>query len=39
MRFSKNIWFAPGVHMIFDPAFNQEEGFVAIPQLKIRVAL
>jgi hypothetical protein len=39
MRFSNNIWVTPGVHLVVDPALNQEDDLVAIPQLKLRVAL
>jgi hypothetical protein len=39
MRLSNNIWITPGVHLVFDPALNQEDDFIAIPQLKFRVAL
>jgi carbohydrate-selective porin OprB len=36
---TQNIWITPGVHLIFNPALNQEHDFIAIPQLKFRVAL
>ena len=36
---TKNIWITPGVHLIFDPALNPDHDFIAIPQLKFRVAL
>ncbi len=37
--FTPHIWFTPGVHLVFDPAVNLEDDFIAIPQLKFRVAL
>ena len=36
---TQNIWITPGVHLIFNPALNQQEDFIAIPQLKFRVAV
>lgn len=39
MRLSNNIWITPGVHLVFNPALNQEDDFIAIPQLKFRIAL
>lgn len=36
---TQNIWITPGVHLVFNPALNQEADFVAIPQLKFRVAI
>jgi carbohydrate-selective porin OprB len=36
---TQNIWITPGIHLIFNPALNQEHDFIAIPQLKFRVAL
>ena len=38
MRLSNNIWVTPGVHLIFDPALNPDDDFVAIPSLKFRMA-
>ena len=32
-----NIWVTPGLHLIFNPALNQEDDFIAIGQLKFRV--
>ena len=37
--FTPHIWFTPGVHLVVHPAVNLEDDFVAIPQLKFRVAL
>ena len=39
IRLSQNIWMTPGVHLVFVPALNPEHDFIAIPQLKLRVAL
>ena len=39
MRLSDNIWITLGVRIIFNPALNQEDDFIAIPNLKFRVAL
>jgi len=36
---SNNIWITPGIHLVFNPSLNLEDDFVAIPQLKFRVAL
>ena len=36
---TQNIWITPGIHLISNPALNQEEDFIAIPQLKFRIAL
>ena len=36
---SQNIWITPGIHLISNPALNQEHDFIAIPQLKFRIAL
>jgi len=36
---TQNIWITPGIHLIFNPALNQEHDFIAIPQVKFRVAL
>ena len=36
---TQNIWITPGVHLIFNPALNMEDDFIAIPQLKLRVAV
>jgi hypothetical protein len=32
-----NIWVTPGVHLIFNPALNQEHDFIAIGQVKFRI--
>jgi carbohydrate-selective porin OprB len=39
IRLTQNIWITPGVHLVFNPALNQEQDLIAIPQLKFRVAL
>ena len=39
MSFSNNIWITPGIHLVFNPALNQEDDFIAIPQFKFRVAI
>lgn len=39
MSFTSNIWITPGIHLIFNPALNQEDDFIAIPQFKFRVAI
>ncbi len=36
---SNNIWITPGIRLVFNPSLNQEHDFIAIPQLKFRVAL
>ena len=36
---TQNIWITPGVHLVFNPALNMEDDFIAIPQLKFRVAV
>jgi len=36
---TQNIWITPGVHLVFNPALNQDHDFIAIPQLKFRIAL
>lgn len=36
---TQNIWISPGIHLISNPALNQEEDFIAIPHLKFRIAL
>ena len=36
---TRNIWLTPGVHLVFDPALNPYQDFIAIPQLKFRIAL
>ena len=36
---SNNTWITPGIRLVFNPALNQEDDFIAIPQLKFRVAL
>jgi len=36
---SNNIWITPGIRLVFNPALNQEDDFIAIPQFKFRVAL
>ena len=36
---TQNIWITPGLHLVFNPALNQEHDFIAIPQLKFRIAL
>jgi len=36
---TNNIWITPGIHFAFDPSLNQEDDFIAIPQLKFRVAI
>ena len=36
---TQNIWISPGLHMIVNPALNQEHDFIAIPHLKFRIAL
>ncbi len=33
-----NFWITPGIQLIFDPAFNPDANFVAIPHLKFRLA-
>ena len=38
IRLSNNIWVTPGVHFVFDPALNPYDDFIAIPQLKFRMA-
>jgi hypothetical protein len=39
MRLSNNIWVTPGARLIVDPALNQDDDFIAMPHLKLRVAL
>ncbi|GMG87793.1 hypothetical protein MNKW57_21140 [Biformimicrobium ophioploci] len=39
IRFTNNIWVTPGVHLILQPALNQDENSMVIPQLKLRVAI
>jgi porin len=39
MSFSNNIWITPGIHLVFNPALNQEDDFIAIPMFKFRVAI
>ena len=39
LLFSKNIWITPGIRLVFNPALNQEHDFIAIPQVKFRIAL
>ncbi len=36
---SNNIWITPGIRLVFNPALNQQDDFVAMPQFKFRVAL
>jgi len=36
---TNNIWITPGIHLVFDPSLNQEDDFIAIPQLKFRIAI
>ena len=36
---TNNIWITPGIHLVFNPSLNQEDDFIAIPQLKFRVAI
>jgi carbohydrate-selective porin OprB len=36
---SNNIWITPGIRLVFNPALNQEDDFIAMPQFKFRVAL
>jgi carbohydrate-selective porin OprB len=36
---TQNIWITPGFRLVFDPALNQAEDFIAIPHLKMRVAI
>jgi carbohydrate-selective porin OprB len=36
---SPHFWITPGLHLVFNPALNQEHDFIAIPQLKFRVVL
>ena len=36
---SNNTWITPGIRLVFNPALNQEDDFIAIPQLKFRIAL
>jgi hypothetical protein len=36
---TQNIWITPGVHLVLNPSLNLEEDFIAIPQLKFRVAV
>ena len=36
---SNNIWIAPGIRLVFNPALNQEHDFIAIPNFKFRVAI
>jgi hypothetical protein len=36
---SNNIWITPGISLVLNPSLNQEDDFVAIPQIKFRVAL
>jgi len=36
---TRNIWISPGVHLVFDPALNPHDDFIAIPHMKLRVAL
>ena len=31
-----NVWVTPGVQVIFDPAFNPAEDFIAVPHIKFR---
>ena len=39
IQFTPHIWITPGLHLIFDPALNLEYDFIAIPQVKFRIAL
>jgi hypothetical protein len=39
MRLTENIWLTPRGLLIFDPALNKEDDFVAIPKVKLRIAL
>lgn len=39
MSLTENIWITPGARLIVNPALNPEVDFVAIPHLKLRVAI
>jgi carbohydrate-selective porin OprB len=36
---SNNAWITPGIRLVFNPSLNQEDDFIAIPQIKFRIAL
>jgi hypothetical protein len=34
-----HIWITPGIQLVIHPSLNFEDDFIAIPQVKFRVAL
>jgi len=36
---TKNIWITPGIHLMFNPALNTDDDFIAMPIFKFRVAI
>ena len=36
---TRNMWVTPGFQFVFNPTLNPEDDFVAIPQLKFRIAI
>jgi porin len=39
IKLTNNIWITPGIHLLFNPALNPDDDFIAIPQIKFRVAI
>jgi len=39
IRLTRNIWITPGIQLVLNPSLNLEDDFVAIPQVKFRLAL
>ncbi len=33
-----NSWVTPGIQFVFDPAFNPDTDFIAMPHIKFRIA-
>ena len=39
INLTHNIWITPGIHLMFDPALNPDDDFIALPMFKFRIAI